>query len=396
MAQGGKRSVFLCNTVVLAKQQAYWIGRFTALKSAVFTGDMNVDAWGRDRWVTEFDNNQVVVATCQIVLDVIRHGYIGLEQLNLIVFDECHNATKKHPMQQVMSLYQRIPDGKKPRVVGLSGSLLGSNVKSSTVLADLESLERTFHAVISTVASTEEFVNVMVYSTEPAERIVSFSSGQSYINQVGHSIEAIVNKFTEKVMKWPLGTTLVTTKDNYRQGLVKVSKVIKSLFTDFLYQLQDVGMYGASVAIMSIIVELELLKRSSDSQIKRQLVRQAITVSERIRHILVGQWSDDEMADLEEIIMSQSSHKMVKLLSFISEQARSRGDASQLKILVFVQRRHSAKCLYHILKQYAEAAPEKFPIRPDFMVGNNSALAESIHSVLENQWNQHVSTNHPE
>lgn len=381
--------MFLCNTVVLAKQQAQSIRQLSALKTAVYTGDMNTDAWNRDRWLLEFDANQILVATCQIVLDIIRHGYVTLDQLNVLVFDECHNATKKHPMSQLMSLYQRIPDAAKPRIIGLSGSLLSTYVKSSTVLSDLVTLERTFHSVISTVASTNEFVNVMIYSSDPTQRIVRYVSGQSHLDQVTSRIDQIVSRFNEQVKKWPLGTKLETSKENFRHGMVSLPKLIRSLFTDFLYQMQDLGRYGAMVSIMSTIVELEMMKRNCDSTIKRQLVRQAITMAEFVRH-LIRVPEDEEEDDKDEIIKTKASPKLLTLLAFLEEHLRSSGDASQLKALVFVTRRHTAKCLYHILKHSAEAAPDQFPIRPDFMTGNNSALSESIHAVLENKWNKAV------
>lgn len=384
--------MFLCNTVVLAKQQAQCIRQLTPLTTAVYTGDMNTDAWNRDRWLIEFDKNQIIVATCQIVLDVIRHGYISLDQFNVLVFDECHNATKKHPMSQMMSLYQRIPDHQKPRVIGLSGSLLSTYVKSSTVMSDLQTLERTFHSVISTVGSTNEFVNVMIFSSDPIQRVVRFNSGKAHLDQISCRIEQIVEKFNEKIKQWPLGTKLVINKETYRHGLVSLPKLIRSLFTDFVYQMQDLGMYGAMVSIMSTIVELEMMKRGCDSTIKRQLVRQAITTAEFIRHLIRIPTQDEKIEDddMEEIIKSRASPKLLTLLAFLEEYLRSSSDVTQLKALIFVTRRHTAKCLYHILSHFAESAPDRFPIRPDFMTGNNSALSESIHAVLENKWNKAV------
>lgn len=59
ISEGGKRTVFLTNTIALAKQQADYIGKRTSLKTSVYTGDMNVDAWRRDQWTHEFEKHQV-------------------------------------------------------------------------------------------------------------------------------------------------------------------------------------------------------------------------------------------------------------------------------------------------------------------------------------------------
>lgn len=452
LADGGKRSVFLTNTVALAKQQAYWIGRLTPLRTVCYTGDLDVDNWSGVRWREEFDTNQVLVATCQIVLDVIRHGYVSLHELNIIVMDECHNATGKHQMSQLMSMYHDgcatgvLPVAKRPRIIGLSGALLGNNVRPDAVVAELDRMERQFDAHITTVSSTDEFVNVLVYSTKPAEKYVPYQSALYKDTAIKRQIIAQVEHFLCTVVdKWPLGTKVVATKTQFRAGHVKLTKIVRKLFSDFQYQMNDLGMYGAGLSILAAVVELEMAKRRADAQIKRQLCRVSITFAERIRKQLVDLWqepepigkasspaanpenamavSDDKKVsskdgsedighvaiaatpvDSVETILSESSPKVLALIHFLTEHCRAMGQATEaaagLKCLVFVQRRHSAKLLYHILKNYAAAVeaaaadnPKStrcFPIRPDFMVGNNSALCESLEAVLENKFNAGV------
>lgn len=264
---------------------------------------MDLDHWTQDRWLDEFERSQVLVATCQIILDVVRHGYVSLSQLNIIVFDECHNATRNHPMTQLMSMYQRLPAAgvARPRIIGMSGTLLGSQVRSATVLADLERLEVQFDAVITTVTSTEQFVNVLVYSTKPAERLLRFQPTVANDTALKRRISSMVAQFLACVDKWPLGTKTVTTKTSFRSGQIKLTKSIRSLFTDFLYQIADMGMYGASLSCMSVLVELELAKRNCDATVKRQLCRLAITLVERIRHEIVQLWQEVEVpVDAEE------------------------------------------------------------------------------------------------
>lgn len=57
--EGGKRSVFLTNTQALARQQAEVIGKMTSLNVRVYTGDMDVDNWNREKWTNEFETAQV-------------------------------------------------------------------------------------------------------------------------------------------------------------------------------------------------------------------------------------------------------------------------------------------------------------------------------------------------
>lgn len=51
----------MVNTVALANQQKKCIEEATAFKTAVYTGDMNVDVWSNDQWSDEFEKYQVQI-----------------------------------------------------------------------------------------------------------------------------------------------------------------------------------------------------------------------------------------------------------------------------------------------------------------------------------------------
>lgn len=105
---------------------------------------------------------------------------------------------------------------------------------------------------------------------------------------------------------------------------------------------------------------------------------------EQIRGRLV-----DEMDDIDDVgqILSNSSTKVVYLISLLKHNLKRYGD--DLKALIFVTRRHTAKNLYHVIHKCSEYDKE-FTIRSDFMVGNNSSIPDSIETVLQNKWNRQV------
>lgn len=51
--------MFLTHTKALALQQAEVISKVTSLEVGVYTGDMNVDAWDREKWTGEIEKSQV-------------------------------------------------------------------------------------------------------------------------------------------------------------------------------------------------------------------------------------------------------------------------------------------------------------------------------------------------
>lgn len=71
--------------------------------------------------------------TSQIFLNLLTHGYMTLDRVNLIVFDECHRAVSNHPMRQIMQRFENCPIEKQPRVLALSASLLNANIKADKI-----------------------------------------------------------------------------------------------------------------------------------------------------------------------------------------------------------------------------------------------------------------------
>lgn len=151
------------------------------------------------------------------------------------------------------------------------------------------------------------------------------------------------------------------------------------------------------LSMLCVLVELELKKRDSATSVMKTLIRSIITECEEILHIISYALDEDEAMegdDAEEeeeesysTILLNSSPKVQQLLRFL-QQHIVKHNASEMKGLIFVHRRHSAKIIYHIIKRYAKAA--NLPIRPDFMVGNNAPLPESIEAILENKINRRV------
>jgi len=63
-------------------------------------GDMEMSVC----WLIE--NHDIVVMTAQILVNALQSGEVpSLEMLSLILFDECHNTTGKHPYNNIMTRY---------------------------------------------------------------------------------------------------------------------------------------------------------------------------------------------------------------------------------------------------------------------------------------------------
>ncbi|KAL5062982.1 hypothetical protein RYX36_024719 [Vicia faba] len=96
-------AVFLVPKVVLVSQQATALRNHTDLKVGMYWGDMGVDFWDKATWENELGKHEVLVMTPAILLDCLRHNFIKLNMIKVLIMDECHHAAGKHPYACIMT-----------------------------------------------------------------------------------------------------------------------------------------------------------------------------------------------------------------------------------------------------------------------------------------------------
>lgn len=376
LSQGGKRTCFIVNTVALAKQQAEMIGRNVIFKTSVYTSDRDVDTWKQDRWLEEFAKYQIIVCTCQILLDVLKHGYLSMKHINLIIFDECHHGTGDHPMHGIMEQYLTVPKEERPRVIGLSGMLLYKELKmKEQVQQELERLENTFDATIATVGSYDAYTEVCKFSTDPKEGMLRYNVAP--MSAVMKDLQNQITAFIGNVALFDLPKLLNQNKALLRD-MPKPKKEITKYFKELSYQMDQLGLFGGGVALLGLIVQFELDKRGSDHSMLRVLYRSCITFCESIRHQLENVMAGMEMKKKLTLFSTEKARQVIAQL----ERFYATGGNRNTKTLIFVQRRFTAKVLYHLLKIYFSESDEAETIVPDFMVGSNGSMPESIEQIL--------------
>lgn len=84
---------FLVPTKVLCSQQLEYISQYLpAVRMRMLTGDDGVDCWSnQDIWDTALGGMRVVFSTHAVLADALAHGFVSLQQLALLVFDEGAN-----------------------------------------------------------------------------------------------------------------------------------------------------------------------------------------------------------------------------------------------------------------------------------------------------------------
>lgn len=138
---------FLVPTKLLCSQQLTYITHhMPAVGMRMLTGDDGVECWSnQETWNTALRDVQVVFSTYAVLADALTHGFVRLERLALLVFDEgeilesakffckanirlAHHCMKSHPANCIMQdFYHPLKQGdqndRMSKVLGLTASV---------------------------------------------------------------------------------------------------------------------------------------------------------------------------------------------------------------------------------------------------------------------------------
>ena len=111
---------------------------------------------------------EVFVITPQIFLQSLDRGYIKMDMINLIVFDECHHCRGNHPYNLIMTLhYHNLEKTKRPLIFGMTASPQTAGGRTE---AEIQQLELNLNCRTVTCQSLGLNQNI----NNPTERIVYY------------------------------------------------------------------------------------------------------------------------------------------------------------------------------------------------------------------------------
>ncbi|CEG44838.1 endoribonuclease dicer homolog 1-like [Plasmopara halstedii] len=114
---GDRRAFFMAPTRQLVVQITAKIRQTSTLRVNSYCG-RTADLWDATQWERELQLTRVFVCTPEIVRNVLLKGYVSLSRMNLLVFDECHHVTKRHPYAQVIKMFNQETLSSMPRIFG--------------------------------------------------------------------------------------------------------------------------------------------------------------------------------------------------------------------------------------------------------------------------------------
>ena len=331
-----------------------------------FCGDAkNVDSWSKETWYDHFNNNNVLVFSRAIFLDLLLKAFIKPRQLNLIVFDECHHATKNDPYVQIMKVIKDVPEEQRPCILGLSASLSGRKVKPGELEKGVKTLET---ILMSTARTTRDLSDMVKYATDPDEKICNFSSR---LDEVTASLKCILDP--------PLD--FLRTKVDKRNLKSPIEETARNLLDDIQSILVDLGPASAAGFVGQAIGELKKAMAFNKPEDQWDyllgcLVLSQLTIFEAKSYEFKDQYGklqDGKKVHamfLEIADMAVRSGEM-DIAEDTSSELKSKKEVKNLRGIIFVERRHTASCLSKLIQEKSKSDPDLRHISCDYVVGHN-------------------------
>lgn len=228
-------------------QQAEALKMHTDLKVGMYWGDMGVDFWDSSTWKQEVDKYEVLVMTPAILLDALRHSFLSLSMIKVLIVDECHHAGGKHPYACIMRefYHKELNSGTSnvPRIFGMTASLVktkGENLDS--YWKKIHELETLMNSKVYTCENESVLAGFVPFSTP------SFKYYQ-HIKIPSPKRASLVEKLERLTIKHrlSLGTLDLnsSTVDSVEKRLLRISSTLT-------YCLDDLGILLAQKAAQSL------------------------------------------------------------------------------------------------------------------------------------------------
>ncbi|KAL5998516.1 hypothetical protein ACLOJK_009459 [Asimina triloba] len=368
-------AVFLVPTVVLVSQQAKVLELHTDLKVGKFWGDMGVDFWDAKTWTGQLDE-------FEILLDNLRHSFFKLDQIKLLIFDECHHARGRSPYACIMTdedswasvlvmenegweFYHRNVHRNSPllpRIFGMTASPVNSKGSSlrAVYAKRIMELETLMNSKVYTVANEAVLAEFVPFSTPKLKFYDHVDMPYGLHQSLVDTLKALKTKVEPhlKHLRSLQGTVFCNI------AMESMRKKLAKLFQTYLYCLDELGLWPAMKAAETLSSsEADIFfwgqLRDADADRKNVVARtDCVIISGAERRI-----GNDLKSDID------SGYLTAKVECLIQSLVEYRC-TENLRCIVFVERVISAIVLKAVLSQVSRLSCWN----TTYMAGNQSGL----------------------
>nr|CAH7717562.1 unnamed protein product [Callosobruchus chinensis] len=263
---------------------------------------------------TYLENYHVIITTGEMCGDLSNSPDLqDLTIFNLIVIDDCLYGHRQKYVKMIINRYKMLPETERPRILGLTSGLLGTELQPDRLEAELMRLEKLLNSQVDT---SSEIVTLIRLSCRPQESIVKCSKHPP--TSLHDEIKAIVSRTIDFLTEHRFDPSEI-----YDDDLLEEFKEVPDpketplqLLNDFLEILEDMGPWCADRAAINILSKIEKLKVKVPYERHYLLL---CTISTTLVHIRAA--SDNAFGSLEEPekLRQYSTPKVFQFLEILKQ-----------------------------------------------------------------------------
>ncbi|OMJ15114.1 Dicer-like protein 1 [Smittium culicis] len=381
-----KRPIFfLCNTCFLVEQQSAFLKENSERTIKTYNSSGSQSKLGIYEWNCIWDTYDVHVMTGQLLLNVLRSGFLELSRILLIIFDECHHSRKDEPYNRIMKEFYFLANkDERPQIFGMTASTSNAseNIESSinrietSLDSSLVSVDLSSNVVKSNKTINYSFLNYSFYSvtdTPPVYRyvvqsLIKFERFRAVVgtidfilNEIGSypceklifNIIIFLKKATEPLDLKSNGFNMSQSNPIPLDSLLKNSKEFDY---EFISKIKDV--YKHLSVLPEFILAEESIKDVSN-HVNNNLFSNlsSLYLSESFKFLNKCTCQKNRIKYTE--IKSKLAPKVITILDYLLENKNKftydeTNPSTQFRAIIFAQRRSSVYSISHLLSELEE------------------------------------------
>ncbi|CAD6442536.1 bfe48028-85c3-4dec-9829-fa7c77296083 [Sclerotinia trifoliorum] len=352
---------FLAPTVALCTQHNEYLQlNISSVLVKLLVGSDGVDRWTEQRqWDAILKDVKIAVSPYQVLLDALTHGFVRMERLSLIIFDEAHNCLNKAPGAKIMtSFYHPYKSiSPLPHILGLSASpVMRSDPQSLSLVEEtLDAVCRTpkIHQADLRLRVKLPVLSIIEYSPEPEYLITkTVASLGKVITDLNISedpyVLALKSSGSEKSQR-----ELAKLLSNYKTNSQKELRLIYNTSKTILVEL---GSWAADYYVSAVVTKyLKAMKARDVFAVMDLAATERVYIAKALKQV--------EISPSVFSVTDKTSNKVAKLLKTILQQE------PPFSAIIFVEERATVFVLAHLLSHHP-LTKERFKIGT--MVGSSS------------------------
>ncbi|KKY21399.1 putative dicer-like protein 2 [Phaeomoniella chlamydospora] len=353
----------LCPTVHLAQQQCMVVqNQLPAYQCRTLSSLDDVDHWSNATvWFKALENFHVVVSTPAVLYDAMTHGFVAIQKIALLVFDEAHHCQKKHATNKIMQEFyhpQLSKGGPVPHILGLTASPADSAVKMEVVERNLNSVCRTPKAQVE---------DLRQYVHRPILEKLSYDVDMLQSPDMLLALEKIIREYS--IERDPFIAFRLDRDPNHAATLQKMLQTRETRCLSSIKQLR-----AAAEDVYS------QLGRWAGDHYLHTSIKRLVKAAKRVGNLL-SDTRNQELIHLNNQLSPLLSISEAPLCSeHLSSKARALANflvqeyCPEINGIIFVQRRSTAFVLAALLSAYRPVA-KKYKLSP--IVGSATHTSKS-------------------